>query len=263
MSVTRQPCPLCAKSDRDKTLVVFDNGNVHCHRCGPDAWRDIKAALGIDQERPSRPVSPTVHAGAAKRWSDTAQALWDRGLPIDGTVVSRYLAHRRCFIPDCPDLRYLPASEKYPNPTMLARVTDAATNEPLTLHMTRLRPDGYGKAEIDVPKLLLRGHVKKGGAIRLFRDEDVTTGLAIAEGIETALTVANVYRPIWATIDGGNLAHFPVLPGIECLTIFADNDAKAQGAKYAEQCAQRWAAAGREVRIATPPEVGDWNDRAA
>lgn len=134
------------------------------------------------------------------------------------------------------------------------------TGDPLTLHFTRLAHDGKGKACVTPAKILLRGHRKAGGVIRLWRDDSVTHGLAIAEGIETALTIAHVYTPVWSTIDGGNLARFPVLPGIECLTIYADHDRHGAGIKYAEQCAARWARAGRDVWISEPKQAGDWNN---
>ena len=87
----------------------------------------------------------------------------------------------------------------------------------------------------------------------------MTTGLAIAEGIETALTVALAFKPVWSLIDAGNMGAFPVLEGIEELLIVADND--ASGLKESEQCADRWYRAGRKVRIAKSPIPGeDLND---
>lgn len=83
--------------------------------------------------------------------------------------------------------------------------------------------------------------------IRLWSDEAVTHGLAIAEGIESALAAAHLFTPVWAAVDADNLAQLPALCGIEALTIFADHD-KA-GMKGAATCAQRWREAGREVRV--------------
>ena len=68
----------------------------------------------------------------------------------------------------------------------------------------------------------------------------MTTGLGIAEGIESTLAAASGYSPVWSTIDAGNMETMPVLAGIETLVIFADHD-KA-GLHAAEACADRWAA---------------------
>ena len=84
----------------------------------------------------------------------------------------------------------------------------------------------------------------------------MTTGLTVAEGVETALAVATVRRPVWSAIDADNLAALPVLAGIEELLIFADNDRNLKGQRSAHECAKRWHAAGVRVRIAMPPEPG-------
>ena len=95
--------------------------------------------------------------------------------------------------------------------------------------------------------------------IRLWSDEAVTHGLAIAEGIETALSAAHAFTPVWSCIDCGNLEKFPVIAGIDCLSIVADND--APGIAAANKCAQRWVATGARVRIAKPVTPGtDLND---
>lgn len=93
--------------------------------------------------------------------------------------------------------------------------------------------------------------------IRLWPDEAVTVGLGIAEGIETALSLAWAYAPVWACVDAGNMAGFPVLSGIEALAIGADNDAAGHAA--AQACAARWVAADAEVFI-TRQAQNDLND---
>jgi hypothetical protein len=147
-----------------------------------------------------------------------------------------------------------------PFPIMVARVTDIITAAPISLHFTRLAPDGSGKATVEKPKLLMTGHRKQGGCIRLVDDAEVGQGLGLSEGIETGLAVmAAGWAPAWAAIDAGNLGAFPVLAGIESLTIFADHD-KA-GLQAGEMCRARWRAARREARIVNPRTLGaDWAD---
>ena len=50
-------------------------------------------------------------------------------------------------------------------------------------------------AGVSPPRMLLGKHRKAGGVIRLWPDDSVTSGLAVAEEIETALTVATVFKP--------------------------------------------------------------------
>jgi phage/plasmid primase-like uncharacterized protein len=145
-------------------------------------------------------------------------------------------------------------------PALVALVTDAATGRRLTLHHTWVQSDG-NKAPLDTPRRLLGKHSKKGGVVRLWPDECVTHGLGVAEGIESALSLAHGFTPVWACIDAGNLKGLPVLGGVESLVIAADHD--ATGIAAARACALRWAGAGREVAITMPPTAKtDLNDVA-
>jgi Toprim domain len=109
---------------------------------------------------------------------------------------------------------------------------------------------------------------RSGCVIRLWPDDAVNEGLAIGEGIETTLAAATriehrgtLLRPAWATGSAGNMATFPVLAGIEALTILVDHDASGTGQKAAEACAQRWRNAGREVIRLMPGDMGaDFNN---
>jgi phage/plasmid primase-like uncharacterized protein len=124
------------------------------------------------------------------------------------------------------------------------------------LHLTGLRQDDSGRWQRIERRYL---GPKAGCVVRAWCDESVTTGLGIAEGVETALSLAHAFTPVWACLDAGNLASFPALDGIEVLTIAADHD--PAGIAAAEACAERWIRAGREVRVvlASSPKT-DMND---
>lgn len=257
MSSHRAPCPVCDRGPRDTALSVTtdERGTVsHCHRCGYTCFEP-------PEHRPAAPVRPGAggqrppQSGPAERcrpqdWSLTAERIWQSTLPLSGSLAAVYLEHRHCVLPPADaDVRFLPADAKYP-PTMVARITDARTAAPISLHFTTLAADGRSRGD----RRLLAGHRKQHGVIRLWPDETVARGLAIAEGIESALCAARLFRPMWACVDAGNLEAFTVLAGIEALTIFADHDDAGLGA--ARECARRWRAAGREVRIRTPRTAG-------
>lgn len=124
----------------------------------------------------------------------------------------------------------------------------------MTIMRTFLAADGRGKAPIEKPRLLWKGANKKGGCIRLWPDDEITTGLAIGEGIETALALARGFGLAWSTVDAANLAAFPVLEGVESLTVAVDND--PDGIKAAATVAARWVGAGRELRKVTVERPG-------
>jgi putative DNA primase/helicase len=259
----RLPCPECHRGDRDRALAVRlgDDGAVvwHCHRCG---WAGRESDEHTIARPPRIAQEPRKTERPTRELSAWGANLWRAAMPLAGPALA-YLRARSCVIPPATGhLRYLP-SLSHPcgrsGPALLALVTDAVSGEPISLHRTWIRPDG-SKAPFDPPRLLLKDHSKTGGVIRLWPSEDVCTGLGVAEGIETALSLAHGYTPVWALIDAGNLAEFPPLDGVGSLVIAADND--EAGRRAAERCTERWISAGRGVRVITAEREGcDLNDQ--
>jgi hypothetical protein len=195
--------------------------------------------------------------------SDYGLDLWNECTPLRGVALA-YLKARNCVVPPVDgDLRCHPSLKHpsgYVGPALVGLITHAEFGHPMSLHQTWVQANG-DKAALDAPRLFLKGHAKALGVIRLWPDDAVTHGLGVAEGIETALSLAHAFQPVWALMDAGNLEGFPALPGIEALLIAADND--DAGLKAADQCARRWNFAGREVRVVVPPgHKQDLNDLA-
>lgn len=256
----RIECPSCGRGARDKTagLTIADDGKgvLHCFRCAYVEWHQPERGA---VRRPST-IKPTQksHAQKLDSLSEWGRAFWRSCHPLGG-VALQYLRARHCVTPPVDGhLRWHP-NVKHPGghtgPALVALITDVLTREPLSLHRTWITPKG--KADLDTPRLPLWNHTTKGGCIRLWPDEAVTYGLGIAEGIETALSLAWAYAPVWATIDAGHLAQFPVLPGIETLVIAQDQD--PAGMSAASICARRWAEADKEVLV-TRQAANDLND---
>jgi putative DNA primase/helicase len=266
------PCPICGGTDRFRFDDKDGRGTFICSHCGAgDGFRLLELFYGCDfmsarkmvmeaaglsdEESTVQPLSTSRSevVPAKLEWSPTAEAIWRKTQGLRRTLGEVYLRSRSCVLPPRDShLRYLPPDGNYP-PSLCAAITDAVTGKPLSLHFTRLAADGCGKAGTGKDKLLLGGHRKAGGVIRLWPDECVTYGLSIAEGIETSLAAAHGAQPIWSTIDAGNLAAFRILPGIQSLTIFGDND--EAGRRAANACAERWATVA-EVMIVCPDEPG-------
>jgi hypothetical protein len=207
-----------------------------------------------------RPSLGSSTAGGKPRKCTKALALslWDDGKPIGGTIAARYLESRHVldpalsagdtvlrFHPNCP---FKGATRV---PCLIALMRDVRTNEPRAVVRTALTADGR---KVDRMSL----GPTTGGAIKLSADEDVTLRLAIGEGLETVLSGMRLgFSPAWALGGTSGLKNFPVLGGIECLTILVDNDKHMAGQKAAIKCSARWTAAGREVRRVTPRGTGD------
>lgn len=212
-------------------------------------------------ERPNPIPRPTSRDDGPAPTRDLARRLWRESVRPIGTPVETYLARRSLMVPDWPDdprvIRFHPACPRGAerHPAMLALMTEAESGAPCGIHRTFLLPDGSDRLRDGKGKAMLGS----AGVIRLSPDDEVTMGLGIAEGIESALSVMQRagWRPVWAASSAGAIRTFPILAGIEALTIFADAD--GPGITAARECALRWCEAGREARVIAPP-AGDWND---
>jgi phage/plasmid primase-like uncharacterized protein len=278
-------CPVCGGTDRFSIHPTKNAFNCRvCKAGGHDAIAlamhlygiDFRAAVEILTGAPPgydrrRPVRQARQATSTRESDDSAMLgravdIWRAAVPIAGTDGAAYLASRGIAMDEVPDhggLRFhhaCPYGRDGTVPAVVARYSDIVTGMPRGIHRRAIVTG-------TTPKTMSLGPVR-GAAVRLWPDEDVTQGLVIGEGIETVLAAATriehrgtLLRPAWACSSAGNLEDFPVLPGIEALTILADADASGRGQEAAERCAERWADAGREVTILTPRDLGaDMND---
>jgi hypothetical protein len=211
-------------------------------------WRDVKAALaphlGGDRSgfRGCVPLHvPRVVDFDAKTRLALALRLWRQSVPLRGTLGERYLMeHRQLQIHDLVLAHALRWNERID--AIVALMTDPVSREPTGIHRTFVDPTG---AKRD------RRMLGRQGVIRLSPDDAVTSALGIAEGVEDALAVLlSGWSPVWVATNAGAIARLPVIPGIECMTVFADAD--EAGFDAANSCCARWRAAGRETCIVAP-----------
>ena len=146
-------------------------------------------------------------------------------------------------------------------PALVCRVT-APNGEVVTLHRTFLTKEGT-KASVRKPKKLMAlpsNRTIKGGAIRLSRVQGDT--LAVAEGIETALSViVATKQACWSVICANGMQTFVPPKGIRRVLIYADHDRSGVGLESAKVLAARLREQGLICRIMMPRKVGfDWND---
>ncbi|XYD12629.1 toprim domain-containing protein (plasmid) [Methylobacterium sp. NMS12] len=236
-------------------------------RCGLPRWEDrsrdreerVDPRELARQER-AREQQRLAQEAEAKIKIERVRRIWDEAeRDPRGTLVERYLnQHRKLDLPAsvCGHaVRYLARGpwEAERVPMMLCSYRDLATNEVVGLHRTRLDPDTACKIG---RKMLGRAG---GAAIKLTPDAEVTMGLALAEGVESALAgMALGFVPMWATGSVGGIAAFPILSGIEALTICAETGAASE--KAIEEVGTRWSAAEREVDVVVPRAGSDLND---
>jgi hypothetical protein len=186
--------------------------------------------------------------------------LWSEREPIIGSIAETYLRSARGYGGPLPaTLGFLPARRNHP-PAMIAAFGMANEVEPglLTIHdqefkgvhLTRLLPDGRGKAVFDDPdesaKIMIG--LSAGSPMVLAPPNDLL-GLAITEGIEDGLSVhQDTGLGVWAA---GSAVRMPglakMLPTyINFTTIIADDD--IAGRRFAKELAEGIRARGMEAR---------------
>ena len=188
-----------------------------------------------------------------------AVLIWTFAAPPAGTLVETYLESRGCGLPPS-GIRFHPNCPfgKYRFPAMLGLMQHILTNEPTGIHRTAIADSGCGKREMPAglgAKMML-GQAR-GAAVKLAPHEGC---LGIAEGIETALTASSLFEiPVWAALSASGIASFPLVPGVEKITVFADHD--GAGLSAARKCAERYQQAGVPGCIAYLDQINsDWND---
>src|SRR5262249_46440366 len=245
-------CP--AHADRTPSLSIAqadDKVLVHCHAGYPQqVVVDALRGRGLWSDEPNcpsgsrEPRRPPALVDDAEARTRIALRLWSESAPVSGSLAERYFVERRCLDVRPMDLRHALRWNSSIQ-AIVALMTDPVSGDSIGVHRTFLDADG---AKLE------RKMLGRQGVVRLSRDDMVTTGLGLCEGLEDGLAVMlSGWTPIWVATSAGAIARFPVIAGIECLTIFADADEVGQGA--AETCAERWLSQGRDARIATPGEA--------
>lgn len=269
-----------------------DNLSVSIGREGRPVWKchagctqaQVQAALQADGLLGSRVVPVDERRLAElrrqeaehdKAMGDQANRAWHESQEIGGTLAEGYLRSRgiACTLP--PQLRFHPRLWHFGAqaffPAMVAAIGGVPGSDGISVrstHWTFLDPRG-GKAKVD-PDKMMRGKAL-GGAVRL-TDAGPNSWLVVAEGIETALSLACGLLPakatIWAALNTSGMKGIVLPEGrAKKLLVAADFDeidertGNRPGTAAAEKLALRAREAGWEVRVKYPAGgLSDFND---
>ncbi len=240
---------------------------------------DGAAPLPQHRPQPLPAAAPRADPEAEGKRRTALRIFLNATTSLMGTPAAAYLDARGCGIAELGrqprSLRFAPALPNRESgrawPALVAAVTDAA-GQHIATHRTWLQRDAGGvwrKAQLDNPKMSL-GSVA-GGCIRIWRGasckplREAPEGetVAIAEGIETALSVAIACPElrVLSAVSLGNMGRLVLPPAVRTVILCADNDGPNEGAARALQRAvDHYAAEGRIVKIAIPPCGKDFND---
>lgn len=233
-------------------------------RCRPGtaghgaSWPRPRVAIEAVAKPPDRSAAALGLFLAAKaRIAGTPADFYLQARGIDLRALGRQPGALRCHPEMLNEGRYWPA--------LVGLIQDPLTGRPIGLHRTFLgrAPDGaWRKAPVAAAKKVLgamRGGwipLQRGASGVALREAPGDDILAIAEGIEDALTIA-LAEPAWrvgAVVCAGNFVWTRWPTTVRRLRIVADNDRPGSPAAEAvSQAAAALAGSGREVVLLRPP----------
>ena len=265
------PCPVCGGKDRFSVNIKKQVWN--CRGCGKGGdviglaqhaggatFAEAVAALSGEtwaSFKPSPPKrDPDGEADDVRRRHDTARWLWAQRKPPGGSIVETYLRKaRRYGGPLAATLGFLKPFKDYP-PSLIAAFAMPEEVEPGVLRapldvdavqLIALKPDGSGKADVEIQKRTIGAH--KGVPIVVAPANDLLA-ISIYEGVEDALS-AHEATGLGAWASGGASFLPPLADAVptyvETVTVVAHRD--EAGRIGAQELARRLAARGFKVLL--------------
>jgi len=269
------PCPNCGGRDRfavniRKRVFICRGGGegdviaMAQHALGVDFAGAIEFITGrrnefsVQAAQKLREQQPLCDPTAPEPVDDSRPLwLWRQRRAAAGSPAERYLRQARGYTGAIPStLGYLPPRNGHP-PSLIGAFGIATEPEPGVLaiaeadirgvHLTRLKPDGSGKAGTDADKIMIGQSL--GSPIILAPPND-GLGLVITEGIEDALSIHQATGlGAWAAGSAGRLpALADAIPAyIDSVTVIGHRD--AAGERGAMDLATKLRARGLETRL--------------
>ncbi len=270
----------------DLVAAVRFRGDRRAAMAWARGWLGLAAAPASatagdpQQNRPPQPDTAQRDAAGTEARHRAALRMFLSAVPsLAGTPAAFYLAARGIDFAELArqprSLRFAPALPNRESgrdwPALVAAVTDV-TGTHVATHRTWLAQDGGGvwrKAPLRDPKMSL-GRLN-GGTVRLWRGASgkplaqapAGEEVAIAEGIETALSIAIACPDlrVLSAVSLANMASVLLPPAVRNVLICADNDRPdSSAARALDRAIAHFIADGRAVRVARSPIGKDFND---
>jgi putative DNA primase/helicase len=248
------PCPICSGTNRFRFDDKNGTGSYYCGGCGSGdgvsllmkfcgfdfktAATEVRKIIGQCKMNTTAAAPDTaknearlkkIHAGLQRITADCLAAKYFAGRGI--TV----LPETGCFFH--PGIDYYQDGKsigKYPAIVSMFR---NLAGEISTFHITYLSADGK-KLDVESPRKILPViRPMHGGAVRLFKCDDI---LGISEGIESGLSANQLDGiPVWATTSAGLMIDVKIPESVKHVVIYGDNDKNRTGRMAAETLANR------------------------
>lgn len=188
-----------------------------------------------------------------------ARRIYDRAeFSIRDTVVDSYLRGRGCDLPDQSRIKVLSGVGKFQETgTMVAKLESLETGEFMGVHLTSFH-FSHDQGFLTT-KNTKRVHGIQKGAVIILKGQSVNGHIAIAEGIETALSIEGQYDCVLSAVNAGNLSKLVFPQHVLSVSIFADND--NAGLTAAQMLQAKCKSKGMACEVFLPPTgFNDFND---
>jgi hypothetical protein len=240
------PCPVCGGTDRFSIHIHKQIFNCRGCRIAGDVIKlvqhldnctfvsAVETLIGDDVRlQATPPANKQISDDYEREQHRKAAWLWSRRQPIIGSIAEHYPRSRGITCPLPATLGFLPPQKPDHRPAMIAAFGLCEEPEPGliipprnvgSVHLTLLKPDGSGKADVEKPKIIIGSPDNVPLVIAPAND---LLGLAVCEGIEDALTVHQATG--LGARAAGSASFMPKLAEsvpdfIEAVTIFAHPD---------------------------------------
>lgn len=230
----------------------------------------------IPVEKKDKSTNEPVLTEEDLRKKKKAQEIWNKALPLDGTIAEKYFIGREIYdIPSFDQGRFL---SNYPyyfegkvisyHPCIIFPYRRYPSPEIVAIQRLYLSEDGRKKANVASPRKNL-GPVE-GAAIQ-FPSHDKAAArnfLFVGEGVETCLSYQQVLFKetgvkftVWVVGGGDNTSKL-ILPKKAIISAIVDNDDKGINSASAlkENCRHQGVEFSKSKGFLIPPHGKDWND---
>lgn len=265
-------CPLCQKKGKFRIDDKDGSGSWVCVCGAGDGWKLLRELTGQDfkvlAKRVDQLIGNDYRIDSPRPVQKTDRAAEERNrflsLPkLKGTDAESYLNSRGIYSMPRGGCRYSLGEYDTDEKRLIPCIYSIASNEygePVYKHLTYI--ENGKKSDIETQRKMFTILENHGSvSIKLFTP---STMLGISEGIETALSVASIYKmPCWSAINATLLKRFRAPTGVSDLYIFADNDKNGTGLAAAFECGRANIMANNDVHrvfIRWPQKLNDFND---
>ena len=235
-----------------------------------DALKYCANQLGISPDAAAQHMQPIARSESSELRTNEpsaeqlkktayAQKIFANSNLAKGSLAEAYLNKRGINIEHTQDIRFAHVFEPETKKTMPALVIAGrdSNGEVQTVQVTYLNDDAT-KAKLQVPK---RSYGRFEGATVLIQQGQGST-IAVAEGLETGLSIANTNPDLSVSISFGTVSKISVGEDKTTVIICADNDINNPGTKKGvAKAIGNFTAANKLVYIVQPEQEGsDFND---